>query len=148
MIVESPTRQRLRAELSDLEADHQSARDAVAVAQSVGDVSENTDVALALAEMVRLRNRINQIKQTLALPDPAEEFPEGVVAPGRLVELRFDDDESETYLFGYPEDRHPEWSTLTTTSPVGTAVQGLSPGQSVEPMAGVRVTVLSVTPYH
>jgi transcription elongation factor GreA len=129
----SSTTTRLEKELEQLETiDLPAAQTAVSVAQGVGDITENTDVAIALAELVRVRKRIKQIEVVLANPTALVAVPDGVVGIGRIVELRFDDDDPETYLFGNVEDRHPLYMTMTEASPVGQTICGCAPGDTIK----------------
>lgn len=142
------TRDRLTSELEYLETvELPAAQTAVHAAQGVGDISENTDVRLALGEVARLRARINQIHAALVADRPLEEKPAGVVAHGRLVVLQFGDEAPETYLFGSVEDRHPDAVTLTDASPVGREIDGVAAGSVVDVVVNGRhdrVTVLEV----
>jgi transcription elongation factor GreA len=139
---------RLEKELEHLETiDLPAARTAVAVAQGVGDITENTDVAIALGELVRVRNRIKQIKDVIANPTAQAVVPAGVIGIGRIVELRFDDDDPETYLFGNVEDRHPLYTTMTEASPVGQTICGRVAGDTIKmELAGTTqaITIISV----
>ena len=150
MSVTPANRLRLEAELERLEtADLPAAERAVSEAQGVGDIAENNDVAIAVADRARVRNRIRQIEHALGSGDDEDDAPEGVVSAGRLVTLRFDAEDPETYLFGHVEDRHPDYTTLTENSPVGSAVKGASAGDALElTLGGVTQTieVLSVVP--
>jgi transcription elongation factor GreA len=136
----SPTRVRLHAELEHLvTVELADAQQAVATAQSVGDITENTDVAIALGEVAKIKARMNQIRSVLSLPESSYEAPEGEVAAGRIVSLRFGDEDPELYLFGSVEDRHPEYSTLTVASPIGKAIVGSRAGAVLEVSLGGRV---------
>lgn len=147
----STTKERLARELERLETiDLVSAREAVEIGQRSGDITENTDVAIALGELNRIRARINQIKIALASLTHGDdsEVPEGKVGPGRLVRLRFDDEDEETFLFGMVEDRHDEFATLTLNSPIGLAVEGKATGEIVEAEIGrskVKIEILEVS---
>ena len=50
------------------------------------------------------------------------------VAPGCLVELRYEGDDSiTTYLYGSIEERHEQYDVLSTSSPLGQALLGKKP---------------------
>jgi transcription elongation GreA/GreB family factor len=146
----SETNLRLEAELEALETTAlPAAQDEVKVAQGAGDITENTDVPIALAELARVRNRIRQIKAALANPVLVEDAPDGQVAMGRLVTLSFGSDPEETFLFGSVEDRHPDFTTLSLGSPVGRAIDGCHTSDVVEVDFGSmveRVTIVKVSP--
>ena len=93
MSTQSATNDRLNAELEELETNTlPTAQAAVDAAQGVGDISENTDVRLALEEIARLHARIRQINTVLSTPSVHVDQPSGVVTHGRLVVLQFGGD--------------------------------------------------------
>jgi transcription elongation factor GreA len=73
-----------------------------------------------------------------------------VVEPGCLVELRYHgDDDAVTYLVGSIEERHEKYDVLSTNSPLGQALLGASPGETVTyqgPKRELSVTVVDVRP--
>jgi transcription elongation factor GreA len=52
------------------------------------------------------------------------------VRPGLVVVLEVDGDE-EVYLLGNREDQHDEFEILSADSPMGEAVTGAAPGETV-----------------
>lgn len=143
------TRERLETELSHIEnVEMPAAQEAVSEAQRAGDITENTDLAIALGEVARLRRRLEQIRVGLS-HDHGEALPAGEVGVGRLVRLRFEGEtDDETYLFGTVEDKHPEYSTLTLNSPVGAAVAGRRAGETTRASLGVgelEIEILEVS---
>jgi transcription elongation GreA/GreB family factor len=121
--------------------------EAVAEGQRSGDITENTDVAIALGNLSRVRARMHQIKSALANPTSGEVAPPGTVSVGRIIEIRFDDEDPETYLFGSVEDRHTTFTTMTEASPVGREIVGASEGAVIDVSLGGalhRVAVLSI----
>jgi transcription elongation factor GreA len=138
------TKERLEAELERLEVELLAAQDAVAAGQGVGDIAENTDVALAISEVVRLRSRIRQVTEALKNPLTVENLPKGVVGLGRLVTISFGSDDPETFLFGSVEDRHPDYQTLTVGSPVGQALDGAKKGDTVSVDLGATTQKITI----
>ena len=52
--------------------------------------------------------------------------------PGSVVEIRYEgDDESERYLLGSIEERHDELEVISPGSPLGAALLGAKPGDTV-----------------
>jgi transcription elongation GreA/GreB family factor len=137
-------RERLERELFDIESRQMvDAEAAVAAGQGVGDITENTDVALALAEVARLRRRREQIRIALSAQDTESDLSDGVIGLGTLVKLEFGDGEEETFLVGTVEDRHDAYSTLSMDSPIGQLVCGRRAGEAV--MLGAEsISIISV----
>ena len=73
-----------------------------------------------------------------------------VVAPGTIVEIRMDgDDEATSYLVGSIEERHATLDVLSTSSPLGQALLGHGPGDTVSydgPKRTFQVEIVSVRP--
>jgi transcription elongation factor GreA len=73
-----------------------------------------------------------------------------VVAPGTVVEIRMDDDDDTMqYLVGSIEERHDTFEVLSTSSPLGQALMGASPGDVVSydgPRRTFSVEVVRVRP--
>ncbi len=127
--------ERLRNELDDLET-----RGRVEIAhiieraRELGDLSENADYHAAKEDQGRMEGRIRQLK---AILDKAvvldEESPRGeVVVTGTVVSLRYvGDDETERYLVGSIEERHPDVSVISPNSPLGQALLGRGVGETV-----------------
>jgi transcription elongation GreA/GreB family factor len=137
-------RARLEQELADIESCQMlDAEAAVIAGQGVGDITENTDVAIALGEVARLRTRREQIRIALAQPDPESALEEGVVGLGALIRLRFGDGEEETFLVGTVEDRHADHSTLSMDSPIGKLVCGKRSGERVT-LGTEEISIISV----
>jgi transcription elongation factor GreA len=73
-----------------------------------------------------------------------------VVGPGTIVEIRMEgDDEPTSYLVGSIEERHETLDVLSTSSPLGQALLGHAPGDTVGyegPRRTFEVEVVSVRP--
>jgi len=121
---------RLKAELAELVTEGR-ARIAqrLRVAREHGDIRENAEYDAAKNEQALMESRIRNLERLLRDPEIVEAPPASeVVAPGMLVTLRpldEDDPEDETYLLAESaEERAPGVRTITTTSPLGSAVLG------------------------
>ena len=140
----SPTTKiRLEAELLTLDEDRIRAVAVVEVAQGAGDVAENPDVQLALAELARIDARRRSVGRILKDAQVVQSSGETVEA-GCLVGLDWGDGDVEIFLFGSIEDRASSWVTLSSSSPVGMAVAGARVGDSVALSSGSTVGVVSI----
>src|SRR5262245_15429985 len=119
-------------------------------AREHGDISENADYDAAKNEQGHNEARIRQLEAMLKSAVVVEAASGDVVEPGCLVELRYDgDDDAVTYLVGSIEERHETYDVLSTNSPLGQALLGATPGQTVTyqgPKRELSVTVVDVRP--
>ncbi len=73
---------------------------------------------------------------------------DSVVKPGKVVTIRHEgEDEDETYLLGLREDRGGDYDILTPDSPLGQALLGRSPGETVVakvPAGDLKVELIAV----
>jgi transcription elongation factor GreA len=98
-------------------------------AREHGDIRENAEYDAAKNEQALMESRIRNLERMLRDPDIVEAPASSeVVAAGMLVTLRpleEDDPEDETYLLAESaEERAPGVRTITTTSPLGSALVG------------------------
>jgi transcription elongation factor GreA len=98
-------------------------------AREHGDIRENAEYDAAKNEQALMESRIRTLERMLRDPEIVEAPPDSeVVAAGMLVTLRPLDDEEpedEAYLLAESaEERAPGVRTITTTSPLGSAVVG------------------------
>jgi transcription elongation factor GreA len=147
---------RLRAELDELVT---SGRDRVSqrlkAAREHGDIRENAEYDAAKDAQGLMESRIRKLKEMLRDPDiVAAAVDAETVGPGMLVTLRpLDDDptEDETYLLAeHAEERAPGVRTITTSSPLGSAVIGASLEQDIEveaPGGTFRYRVVGFEPH-
>ena len=126
--------EKLQKELEFLEGeDRQRIISDIATARAHGDLSENAEYHAAKDEQGQKEARIKQVRQMLENAEIIEGGDdEAIVKPGKVVTIRHDgDDESETYLLGLREERGGEYDVLTPDSPIGQALMGRSPGETV-----------------
>ncbi len=122
---------RLKAELQELTSfgrERISAR--LKAAREHGDIRENAEYDAAKDAQGLMESRIRTLQHMLRDPDIVE-APVGAeaVGPGMLVTLHpldeDDDPENETYLLAeHAEERAPGVRTITTSSPLGSALMG------------------------
>jgi len=142
--------ERLQEELADL-----TGRGRVEIARKIetarelGDLSENGDYHAAKEEQGKMEGRIRHIEALLERAEIVEDEGGEEVRAGSVVEIRYEgDDSSETYLLGSIEERHDELEVISPGSPLGQALMGAKPGDTVgfEAPNGntLRVEVVSV----
>jgi transcription elongation factor GreA len=119
-------------------------------AREHGDIKENAEYHAAKNEQGLNEARIRQLEQMLKTAVVVERSEGEVVAPGTIVEIRMEGDaESTSYLVGSIEERHATLEVLSTSSPLGQALLGHGPGDTVGydgPRRTFEVQVLSVRP--
>jgi transcription elongation factor GreA len=121
---------RLRTELTELTTEGRSTiAERLKAAREHGDIRENAEYDAAKNEQALMESRIRNLERMLRDPEIVEAPPDSeAVASGMLVTLRpldDDDPEDEAYLLAESaEERAPGVRTITTTSPLGSAVLG------------------------
>lgn len=153
VVVSAETLERMEKELLELTTvgrDQMSER--IQRAREFGDIRENAEYdaakdAQGLME-ARIRRLEHMIKNAVVRETPAEA---DVAKPGLVVTIREEgEDETDDYLFASsPEDRMPGVRTITTASPVGSAIVGKGIGETVEvkaPAGTFRVTIVALRP--
>jgi transcription elongation factor GreA len=119
-------------------------------AREHGDIRENADYDAAKNEQGHNEARIRHLEAILRAATVVEGAEGDVVAPGTIVEVRMDDDDATThYLVGSIEERHDDYDVLSTSSPLGQALMGATPGEvrTYEgPKRSFEVEVVSVKP--
>jgi transcription elongation factor GreA len=143
--------ERLKAELEERSTTRrQELSLAIERAREHGDIKENADYDAAKNEQGINAARIRQLEQMLKDAVVIDANTAGdVVEPGTLVELRYDgdDDDVSTFLVGSIEERNEKYDVLSTNSPIGMAILGKGPGESVTyqgPKREMSVTVVAV----
>jgi transcription elongation factor GreA len=121
---------RLKAELDELRGPGRvDIAEKLRIAREHGDLRENADYDAAKNQQGLMEARIRAIEAMIRDPEIVERL-EGAeeVGPGMLVTLRpldDDDPEDEVYLLARSaEERAPGVRTITTTSPLGSALLG------------------------
>jgi transcription elongation factor GreA len=143
--------ERLRKELEDLEG-----RGRVDIARIIerarelGDLSENADYHAAKEDQGRMEGRIRQLQSILDHAVVIENAPgdDDTVATGCVVTLRYEgDDDTERYLIGSIEERREGLAVISPNSPLGQALLGKRPGDTVSyeaPSGTLRVEIVAV----
>lgn len=142
--------ERLQAELTDLTTRGRvDIAKAIEAARALGDLSENADYHAAKDTQGKMEARIRQIQALLSdatIVEDAERTE--TVVTGSVVSLRYEgDDEPERYLVGSIEERPDDAAVISPGSPLGQALLGRSPGETVEyeaPGGRLRVEIVAV----
>ena len=147
------TYERLQAELEDLTTRGrvEIAR-AIEAARALGDLSENGDYHAAKDSQGKMEARIRQIQATLSRAQVVDGGGDGkpdAVAAGTVVGIRYEGDEDvERFLVGSIEERHHELNVISPGSPLGQALLGRGPGDTVEyqaPGGTLRVEIVEIS---
>ncbi|HEX5616674.1 MAG TPA: transcription elongation factor GreA [Acidimicrobiia bacterium] len=143
--------ERLQAELEERSTTRRrSISDHIERAREHGDISENAEYDYAKNEQGLNEARIRQLDQMLRTAVVVEDATGDVVEPGVLVDLLMEgDDAPTTFLVGSIEERSDDHDIVTTTSPLGQAILGATPGTTVTyegPKRELRVTVVEIRP--
>jgi transcription elongation factor GreA len=123
----------------------------IETARELGDLSENADYHAAKEDQGRMEARIRQLEAMLdqaVIVDDSAGASSGAVAAGSVVTIRYDgDDDTERYLIGSIEERHDELSVISPGSPLGKALIGRRPGDTVTyeaPSGALSVEIVAV----
>jgi transcription elongation factor GreA len=147
--------QRLKAELHELMT---SGRERIAerlrIAREHGDIRENAEYDAAKDAQGLMESQIRRLQEALRDPEIIEAPVEAdTVAPHMLVTVRpvDDDEEEETYLLAeHGEEKAPSARTVTTSSPLGTALIGAAKDEEVTveaPGGSFRYVVVGFEPF-
>ncbi|MDP9341900.1 MAG: transcription elongation factor GreA [Actinomycetota bacterium] len=125
------------------------------VAREFGDIRENAEYDAAKNDQALMESRIRNLERMLRDPEIIEAPVDAdAVGPGMLVTVRpldEDDPEDETYLLAdSAEERAKGARTITTTSPLGSALVGAAVGDEVAyqaPGGSFRYRVIEFRPF-
>jgi transcription elongation factor GreA len=104
----------------------------IEAARDLGDLSENGDYHAAKEEQGKMEGRIRQLSVMLENAEIVQADNGEHVSHGSVVAIRYaGDDEVERYLVGSIEERHDDLEVISPSSPLGEALIGAGPGDSV-----------------
>jgi transcription elongation factor GreA len=145
---------RLSKELETLVANRPAMAQEINARREEGDLRENGGYHAAREEQGKQEGRILQLQQLLRAAKVGEApTADGTAGPGMVVTVRFDgDDEDETFLIGSREESETtDLDVYSSASPLGKALTGAHPGQTVtyEMPNGrtMKVTLVSSRPF-
>jgi transcription elongation factor GreA len=127
----------------------------IAAARAEGDLKENGGYHAAKDEQGKMEARIRQLNQILreakvGAPPSADS---GVAGPGMVVTVKYvGDDDEETFLIGSREEAAvTDMTVYSAQSPMGKALTGAKPGESVTYAAPngrkISVELIAIAPY-
>ena len=145
---------RLQAELDELIAARPAVAAEINARREEGDLRENGGYHAAREEQSQQEGRIVYLKEFLRNAEVGEAPDADKVAPGTVVTIYFDDDQSDTETFLLGSREISATTDLTVYSPesaLGKAILGASEGQTVTYTApsgaDIKVTVVKFTPF-
>lgn len=112
-----------------------------------GDVSDNSEYEDLKEEFILTDARITELEQMLERAEIVAPPTSGSVGLGSVVTIRSDDGEEETWRLVGPEEADTREGTISTDSPVGSALMDRREGDSatvVTPAGSMVFTVLRV----
>ena len=122
----------------------------IEAARELGDLSENGDYHAAKEEQGKMEGRIIHLARILENAEivAGDDGGSSEVRTGSVVTVMHeDDDEPEKYLVGSIEEQRDDVIVVSPGSPMGVALLGASPGQTVEyetPAGPWRVEVVEI----
>ncbi len=144
---------RLTAELDGLIGGRTAIAAEINARREEGDLKENGGYHAAKEEQGKQEARIRQLQDLLRNAHvgdaPADN---GVVEPGMVVTIQYDDEDSERFLLGSREiGATTDLTVYSPDSAMGTAIAGHAPGDSVTYTApsgaSITVTIVEATPF-
>jgi transcription elongation factor GreA len=145
---------RLKAELEDHIAHRPVIAAEINARREEGDLRENGGYHAAREEQGKMEARIRYLQELLRTAHVGDAPTAEAVAPGTVVTIYFDDDETDTETFLLGSREIAATTDLTVYSPesaLGTAILGTRTGQTVNYTApsgaDIKVTVVSYEPF-
>ena len=145
---------RLQAELDELIAARPAVAAEINARREEGDLRENGGYHAAREEQSRQEGRILYLKEFLRNAEVGDAPTADKVAPGTVVTIYFDDDQSDTETFLLGSREISATTDLTVYSPesaLGKAILGAREGQTVTYTApsgaDIKVTVVKFEPF-
>jgi len=112
-----------------------------------GDISDNSEYEELKEDFVLTEARVHELEQMLERAEIVAPPTTGSVGLGSVVTLRGDDGEEETWRLVGPEEADTREGTISTDSPVGSALMGRQAGDEakvVTPAGSMVFTILRV----
>lgn len=126
---------RLKSELEHLSGPARAEiSERIGAARAEGDLKENGGYHAAKEEQGKMEARIRQLTQLLRDAKVGEPpaAQEGVAGPGMVATVRYADGDEETFLIGSREEAaHADVTVYSAQSPLGVALTGAKPGDTV-----------------
>ena len=144
---------RLKQELDELIANRPVIAAEINARREEGDLKENGGYHAAREEQGKQEARIRQLQEILRTAQvgtpPADS---DTAAPGMVLTLRYEDDDTEKVLLGsHEEGSRDDLQVVSPNSPLGGAIMGARVGETREyqlPEGGtMKVTLVAAEPY-
>jgi len=143
--------QKLQDELQLLETEgRRNMEERIAEARSHGDIRENADYDAAKNEQGMMEARIRQIRSILERAEVGEANGEGGVQIGTVVTVTDDDGDEMEFFVASKENKVPGYLLASPDGPLGEALIGAEPGDTVTyeaPAGTFSYTVVSFRPF-
>jgi transcription elongation factor GreA len=144
---------RLKHELDELIANRPVIAAEINARREEGDLKENGGYHAAREEQGQQEARIRQLQELLRTAQVGTAPTDSdVAAPGMVLKIRYDDEDSETVLLGSREEgSHGDLQVISPNSPLGAALLGAHVGETREyrlPGGGtMKVSLVSAEPF-
>ena len=144
---------RLKGELDGLIANRPVIAAEINARREEGDLKENGGYHAAREEQGQQEARIRQLQELLRTAQVGTApTSTDTAAPGTVLTIRYDDEDTETVLLGSREEgSHGDLQVISPNSPLGAALLGARAGEAREyqlPDGGsMKVTLVSVEPF-
>jgi transcription elongation factor GreA len=103
----------------------------IETARLMGDLKENGDYHAAKEEQGKMAGRIAHLAGILENCEITERGAGDTVAPGTIVELRYEGDSTtERMLYGSIEEQQGDLDVVSPGSPLGQALEGKAAGET------------------
>lgn len=142
----------IQAEIHTLEVDRPKKIASLAEARAHGDLSENAEYSAAKRDLRHLESRLRFLNKQLQYAKVVTPQANDTVELGKWVTLDFlDDHETATYQLVGAAEADLDAGKTTRVSPLGKAIFGHHPGETVTVQApaaryAVKITAVSLTP--
>ncbi len=124
-------------------------RSRILEANEHGDISDNGEYEELKESLVLSEARVQELEHLMDRAETIQRDPnDDTIGLGSVVTLRGDDGEQETWTLVRPEEANTLDGTISTESPVGSALVGRRVGDSAvvtTPGGKIEYTVLSVS---
>ncbi|MFC6206514.1 transcription elongation factor GreA [Levilactobacillus tongjiangensis] len=141
--------QELQAKIAALEADRPEKIAILAEARAHGDLSENAEYSAAKRDLRHLESQLRFFNKQLQYAKVVDPSTNNVVELGKWVTVTFlDDADQATYQLVGTQEADLEAGKVTRVSPLGKALLGHQPGDTVTiqaPNASYDVRILTVS---
>ncbi|MEA2512274.1 MAG: transcription elongation factor GreA [Thermomicrobiales bacterium] len=109
-----------------------------------GDISDNSEYEELKEDFVLTEARIHELEHVLERAEIVVPPTTGSVGLGSVVTIRSDDGEEETWRLVGPEEADTREGTISTDSPVGSALMGCRVGDAATVATPAGALVFSV----